>query len=391
MQDSNDDNGWGDIMPSLEETLEKLPELRPFVQGVGSLRTDPNINDLKSSGKPGPPTSRGIAPEPYNPPFPIEPARKVRPKPNLEGLYTPRPLRYASVGSEDNESPSFRKPDSNPIPLKKGSYRAAMAEARSLKAEKESQLQFTAANESESDREFRHRRVLNSTALDRHNKLNATRPTRAEATVASDKAQRVVKGSNVKPVSLAERSLPLGVTPALANKNGYMGQKSYSISDSSESEEYTHERYYGPKRNVSLPANKASQIAASPVARHREHSHHEEPTSPVPPVTPITHTTPQEATGNSRPRRQAAILATQRARSQIDDPFPGFFAPRRVNRRTAEQKALMPRLPTKKLVLQVGETASEDDEISRPPIPVRRIGQKTQLFYAMESIDPEEE
>ncbi|KAG0127826.1 hypothetical protein HOY82DRAFT_612823 [Tuber indicum] len=387
MQNFNDDNDWDDPLPSLQETLELLPELRETAEALGNLRTDPNHNDPKSSGHPGPPTSRAIAPlrtPPRNRTISSEPAvYPRRPKPDVSGLYTPRPHRRAYLSSEDNDTSIPTAPYPN-LPPKKGSYRAAMAEARLAIAEKKSRIQFTRANESDSDREFRGR-IANSTALDRHKKLYAFSRDKEKNPEASNSAQRVEKTSNVYPSQFVKSSQPAPDPKPISRKRRYVARESYiSASDSSESGSDTEE----PSRDAKLsklwrgsppPRRTITSRSASPPTSQKSTSDQDRS---VPPGTT------EEPTGKVRPRRRAAVAAMERARSQIDDPFPGLFAPRRVNRRSAEQKALMPMPTRREPVVKMRESASEEDEMPRSSISVRR--QNSQLFYKMESIDPED-
>lgn len=390
MQSSNDDNGWGDLLPSLEETLELLPELRETAEALGNLRTDPNHNDPKSSGLPGPPTSRAIEPvrnPPYDPASPKGPTRRgLRSKLDLAGLYTPPRPRNTTKASEDTISPPLpTTPHFNRVSPKKGSYRAAIAKARLFKTEKEQQqLQFTPTNESDSDPEFEHR-IVNSTALDSQEKIYLLHREEVGAPEATTSAQPAEMNSNVDPFSLVENSQPAHVPPPIKKKRGYMGRAAYlSATDSSESPDDTEERSYGAKLSIpwkgNLPQRKTTAgRSASPGTEQKVISYHEE-------AIPLS--TPEVTTGSFRPRRRAATVAMERARTQFDDPFPGLFAPRRVNRRTAEQKALMSKLTPKEPVVKMEEcsSASEDCKIVRPRIVVP----KTQLFYKMESIDPDE-
>ncbi|PWW77846.1 hypothetical protein C7212DRAFT_362450 [Tuber magnatum] len=381
MQNSNDDNDWGDLLPSLEETLDLLPELRETAEALGNLRTDPNHNDPKSSGHPGPPTSRAIAPAgtpPYNPLFPNEPPRRHRrSKPDLRA-------------SGDNKPPSSpRTLHSNRVSPKKGSYRAAMAKARLFVAEKESQLQFTPANESDSDREFR-RPTANSTTLDRHKKLYTLSHSEVGNIAGSNSVQQVQhveRNSKVHSFPFVERSQPAHTTTLIEKKRGYVGRAAYlSTSDSSESSGDTTDpsdnAETSKRRKGNSPRRKTTvRRSASPLTIQQGIHHHTRASPRI---------TSEYTTENSRPRRRAATVAMERARSQIDDPFPGLFAPRRVNRRTAEQKALIHKLTGKEPVVKMGESAAEEDQISQPPITTRKISHETQLFYKMESIDPEE-
>ncbi|PUU77208.1 hypothetical protein B9Z19DRAFT_1128596 [Tuber borchii] len=389
MQSSNDDNGWGDLLPSLEETLELLPELRETAEALGNLRTDPNLNDPKSSGHQGPPTSRAIEPVRntlYDPASPKGPTRRgLRSKLDLAGLYTPPRPRNTAIASEDKRSPPLpTTPHSNRVPPKKGSYRAAIAKARLFKTEKEQQLQFTPTNEPDSDPEFEHR-IVKSTALDSQEKICLLHRGELGAPEAFTSAQPAEINSNVDPFSLVENSQPVHVPPLVEKKRGYMGRAAYlSATDSSESADDTEERSYGAKLSIpckgNLPQRKTTAgRSASPGTEQKDISYHEE-------SVPLS--TPEVTTGSSRPRRRAAAVAMERARTQIDDPFPGLFAPRRVNRRTTEQKALTSKLTRKEPVVKMEEpsSASEDYKIVRPRIPVP----KTQLFYKMESIDPDE-
>ncbi|KAG0639109.1 hypothetical protein HOY80DRAFT_1075774 [Tuber brumale] len=386
MQNFNDDNDWGDPLPSLQETLELLPELRETAEALGNLRTDPNRNDLKSSGHPGPPTSRAIAPvrtPPYNRTLPNEHSRRVRrPKPDLRGLYTPRPHKNTFLSSEDYKPPSLPTTSHPKVPPKKGSYRAAMAEAKLAIAEKESRLQFTRANESDSDRGFRGR-IVNSTALDRHKKLYVPGRDKKGKPAASNSVQRVEKTSNAHSFPIVESSQPAPAPKPIARKRGYMKREYLSTSDSSESAVETKEPSHGAK--LSTPW-KGSQVrrrttdkrSTSPPTSQKSTSDGEEASPPI---------DPEAATGKSRPRRRAAVAAMERARSQLDDPFPGLFAPRRVNRRSDQQKALMPNPTGREPVIKMSESASEEDEIPRPSTSLRC---QPELFYKMESIDPEE-
>jgi len=389
MPNSDDDNDWGDLLPSLEETLELLPELRETAEALGTLRADPNQNDPKSSGLPGPPTSRAIEPlrdTQYDPEFPKGSTRRGRrPKLDLAGLYTPPRRRNTTIASRDRRSPSFpATPSSDRVPPKKGSYRAAIAKARLFVTAKEQQPRFTPANESDSDRKPKHL-IVNSTPLDTKEKIYLLHRDEVRAPEAFNSVQPAKMNSNVGPFSFDENSQPTHIPPLITKKGGYMGRAAYpSTSDSSKSADDTKKRSHGGKLSLpwkgTLPQRKTSagkSASLSPV--QKDISYHQEA---------VALNTPEVATGSFRPRRKAAAVAMERARTQIDDPFPGLFAPRRVNRRTAEQKALMPKPTPKEPVEKTSEFSptSEDYKAARTRIPVR----KTQLFFKMESIDPEE-
>jgi len=389
MQNSIDDNDWGDLLPSLEETLELLPELRETAEALGALRADPNQNDPKSSGLPGPPTSRAIEPlrnTPYDPAFSGGSTRRGhRPKLDLGGLYTPpRRRRNTTVASKDKRSPSLPTTYSDGVPPKKGSYRAAIAEAKLFITAKEKQLQFPLVNESDSDRKSKHR-IVNSTALDTKEKIYLLHHDQAEAPKAFNSVQPAKVNSNVDPFSFVDNSQPTHSPPLIEKKRAYMGQAAYpSASDSSESADDTKKPSHGAKLpvpwKVNLPQRKTSAgRSESSFSDQKDISCDQE-------AVPLN--TLEDAAGSFRPRRRAAAVAMERARTQIDDPFPGLYAPRRVNRRTAEQKALMPKLEPKELVVKMSEfsPAPEDCKTARARIPARR----TPLFFKMESIDPEE-
>ncbi|CUS15000.1 unnamed protein product [Tuber aestivum] len=374
MQNSDDDNDWGDLLPSLEETLKLLPELRETAEALGNLRTDPNHNDPKSCGHSGPPTSRSIEPvrtPPYNPPFPNEPARRGRrSKPDLRGLYTPRHRRNTHVASGENKQLSLPTTlNSNRVLPKKGSYRAVMAEAKLFVAEKEAQLQFTPANE--------------------HKKLYGLGRGEVGDPAEPNPAQDTKKKSKINSFPIAKRSQPSNAAKIAQKKHEhrYMGLTPYlSTSDSSESTDDAKKTSYraklfGLRKGSSRSRKTTAERSASPRSSHGGTQYH---TRASPLVT-------SEVTNKSfRPRRRAAVVAMERARSQFDDPFPGFFAPRRVNRRTAEQNALIPKFAQKEPAIKMDGSASEDDEVSSVPVPVNSMCRGTQLFYKMENIDPEE-
>ena len=389
MQNSNDDNDWGDLLPSLEETLQLLPELRETAEALGALRADPNQNDPKSSGLPGPPTSRAIEPlrnTPYDPPFSGGSTRRGRrPKLDLAGLYTPpRRRRNTTVASKDKRSPSLPTTYSDGASPKKGSYRAAIAKARLFITAKEQQFQFPLDNESDSDRKSKHG-IVNSTALDTKEKIHLLHHDQAEIPKAFNSAQPAKVNSNVDHFSFVDNSQPTYSPPLIEKKRAYMGQATYPYaSDSSEGVDDTKKRSHGAKLSVSwkvnLPQRKASAgRSASPCSDQKDIPCDRE-------AVPLN--TQEDASGSFRPRRRAAAVAMERARTQFDDPFPGLYAPRRVNRLTAEQKALMPKLEPKELAVKMSEFSPtpEDYKAARTRIPARRAP----LFFKMESIDPEE-